>query len=69
MCPQKGLPIDVVCIRQRAAGVVWREAQGVEVLLRRDYGAELVVVFVCRLGEVGLNNISSNGDGMVVLEV
>lgn len=45
------------------------ESEGVEVLVRADYGMEGVVGFESGPGKDGLEDLAGDGDGMVFLEV
>lgn len=45
------------------------EAKRVKVLGGRHNGTELIVVLVGRLGEVGLDDLAGDGNGVILLQV
>lgn len=69
VCAQQLRVAEVVCVGEGAAGVVGREAEGVEVLRGRDDGVEVVVVFEGGRGEVRLDDLAGDVDRVVFLEV
>jgi len=69
MCAQHRLVVDVIGIRARTPWVVRREAQDVEVLRGRDDGVLLRVVAEDGRGELALNELTSNGERVVLVQV
>ena len=66
---QQGALVEVVCVGAGAARVVRGEAERVKVLLSRDDRVKVIVVFVGRARENGLDDLARDGDWMVFLEV
>lgn len=69
MCPQQQLLVEIIRVSECSPWVIRRKAQRVEILLRRHHGAVFVIVLVCRLGEVGLDNLPGDVDRMVGLKM
>lgn len=69
MRPQEGRLVDVVRVGAGTPWMVWREAQGVKILLYRNHGVEGIVVLVGRGWEDALDDLPSDGYGVVFLEV
>lgn len=55
---QDGIFVNVVCIRAVSAGMVFGEAEGIEVLGYGDNGGETVVVGECRGREAGFEEFA-----------
>ena len=64
---EDGARVDVVRVGAAAAGVVGREAEGVEVLVHADDGGESVVEG--EVGEAGFDESAGEGDRMRGLEM
>lgn len=65
---ERGL-VDVVGVGAGAADVVRRETERVEVLDGADDRVELIVALVGGCGELGLDNLAGDGNGVVFLEM
>jgi hypothetical protein len=69
MGAQHGGAVDVEGLGVGAPRVVGGEAEGVEVLVGGDDRIEAIVGEVGRRGELGLEDLACDGDGVVRLEV
>lgn len=69
MSSQNRFLVQVIRIRFASPRMIFRESQGVEILIGCDYWRVVIVVFECRRRKFRFDDLSGDRDGMIFLEM